>query len=66
VLAIGVVAGYEHSLPLPRQGGIRSKLFRRQMIEGFTRCALFLRIICFHGIRDERKVSGANQSELRT
>jgi len=32
---IGVVARYEHGLPLPLQGRIRSKLRRRQMIEGF-------------------------------
>jgi hypothetical protein len=32
---IGVVARYEHGLPLPLQGRIRSKLCRRQMIEGF-------------------------------
>jgi hypothetical protein len=31
---IGVIARYEHRLPLPLQGRIRSKLFRRQMIEG--------------------------------
>jgi hypothetical protein len=30
---IGVIARYEHGLPLPRQGRIRSQLFRRQMIE---------------------------------
>ena len=32
---IGVVARYEHDLPLPFHGGIRSKLSCRQMIEGF-------------------------------
>ena len=31
---IGVIARYEHDLPLPLQGRIRSKLWRRQMIEG--------------------------------
>src|ERR1700739_1797083 len=32
---IGLVSGYEHDLPLPRQGGIRPELSCRQMIEGF-------------------------------
>jgi hypothetical protein len=32
---IDVIARYEHGLPLPLQGRIRSKLCRRQMIEGF-------------------------------
>ncbi len=32
---IGVIARDEHNLPLPLKGGIRSKLCRRQMIEGF-------------------------------
>jgi hypothetical protein len=32
---IGVIARNEHNLPLPLQGGIRSKLCRPQMIEGF-------------------------------
>jgi hypothetical protein len=32
---IDVVARYEHGLPLPFQERIRSKLCRRQMIEGF-------------------------------
>jgi hypothetical protein len=31
---IGVIPRYEHGLPLPLQRRIRSKLFRRQMIEG--------------------------------
>ena len=31
---IGVIARYEHGLPLPLHGRICSKLFRRQMIEG--------------------------------
>ena len=30
----GVIARYEHDLPLPLQGRVRSKLCRRQMIEG--------------------------------
>ena len=30
---IGVIARYEHDLPLPLQGWIRSKLCRRQVIE---------------------------------
>jgi hypothetical protein len=30
----GIIARYEHDLPLPLQGRISSKLCRRQMIEG--------------------------------